>query len=108
MTTGTLTADGTEQTIDTLSPGVPGFAFWYVDLENMASGDTVVIREKVDVDNDGTFEQFQDVTYSDAQTNPVVSQSANLLTLTNVDVKITLEQTGGTNRDYPFATGVKH
>lgn len=108
MATGTLSADGTEQTIDTLQPGVPGFAFWYVDLENMAAGDTVVIREKVDVDNDSTFEQFQSVTYSDSQTNPVVSQSANLLTLADVDVRITLEQTAGTNRDYPWATGVKH
>lgn len=108
MTTGTLSADGTEQTIDTLSPGVPGFAFWYVNLENMASGDTVVLREKVDVDGDGTFEQFSEVTYSDAQTSPVVSQSANLMTLSNVDVSVTLEQTGGTNRDYPWATGVKH
>jgi hypothetical protein len=108
MATGTLSADGTEQTIDTLTPGVPGFAFWYVDLENMAGGDTVVLRERVDVDDDGTFEQFSEVTYSDAQTNAVVSQSANLMTLSDVDVRITLEQTGGTNRNYPWATGVKH
>ena len=108
MSTGTLTADGTEQTIDTLNPGVPGFCFWYVDLENMASGDTVVIRENVDVDGDGTYEVFNKSTYSDSQSEPIISQSANLMTLNGVPIRITLEQTGGINRDYPWATGVKH
>lgn len=106
MPTGTLTADGTEQTVFTATDG-PGFVFWYVDLENMAGGDTVVLREKVDVDNDGVFEQFQSVTYSDAQTSPVISQSANLLSDATVPVRVTLEQTGGVNRDYPYAYGVK-
>lgn len=106
MPTGTLSADGTEQAVFTANTG-PGEVFWYVDLENMAGGDTVILREKVDVDDDGTFEQFQNVTYSDAQTNPVISQSANLLVDETVPVRVTLEQTGGTLRDFPWSYGVK-
>lgn len=108
MPTGTLTADGTEQVVDTINPGVPGFVFYYIDLSNMGLGDEVVVTEKVDVDNDGTFNQFQSQTFSDSQSSPVISQSANLLTLGPVDVKLTLNQTAGTNRDYNWAYGVKH
>jgi hypothetical protein len=108
MATGSIDADGTLQVVDTLSPGVPGFAFWYVNLKNMQDGDTVAITEEVDVNGNGTFNQFESQTFSDSQSNPVVSQSANLLTLKNVDVRITLEQTVGTNRTYTYATGVKH
>lgn len=108
MSTGILSSDGTEQTIDTLSPNVPGFAFWYVDVSSMGSGDTITIREKVDVDGTGSFENFTLVEYSGQQTNPIVSQSSNLLTLSDVDVRITLEQTQGEPNDYPYATAVKH
>lgn len=106
MPSGTLTADGTEQTIDTLTPAAPGVVFWYIDLENMVSGDTVVIRERVDVDGDGTYEIFNTYTYTDAQVAPVISQSENLMTDTGLPVRITLEQTAGTNRSYPWQTGV--
>lgn len=111
MPTGTLTADGTEQTVATLNPGVPGEVYWYVDLENMESSDSVTVRERVDVDGDGTYELFNASTYTDAQSEPVISQSASLLVLSGVPVRITLEQTAtGANgyKIFPYAAGVKH
>jgi hypothetical protein len=105
MPTGTLTADGMEQTIATLDPGAPGFVFWYVDLSNLSTDDEVVIREKVDVDGDGNYELFTEATYADTQDEPVVSQSANLLVLSGVPVRISLEHVEGTHRDYSGGRG---
>lgn len=105
-TTGTLSADGTEQTVFTMSPATAGTAHYYLDLANMASGDTVVVREKADVDNGGTFTVFSSTTYSDAQTESVVGPSTDFLAHSTVPFRVTLEQTGGTNRSYPFAHGV--
>lgn len=104
MPTGTFTADGTEQTIDTLNPGAPGFVFWHVDLSNMSPGDRVVLRERVDVEGDGTYEVFTKTEFADSQEEPVVGQSSNLLVLSGVPARITLEQTVGTNRDYSWST----
>jgi hypothetical protein len=108
MATGTLTADGTEQVIDTLDPGVPGFVFWYVDLSNLDDGDEVIVRERIDLDGDGSYELFTGSKYAGPQNLPIINQSSNLLTLNNVPVRVTLEQTAGTNRDYAWGTGVKH
>jgi len=108
MTSGTISADGTEQVVFTTSVNAPGFTFWYIDLSNLASGDTLVIREKADIDNNGAFETIHETTYSDAQSEPLVFQSGNLLTNTDCPVKVTIEQTSGTNRSYDYYKGVKH
>lgn len=108
MGSGTITADGTEQTVFTSSVNAAGFVFYYLDLSNMASGDTLVIREKADLDNDGTYETIYETTYSDAQAEPLVFQSGNFLTNTDCPVRVTIEQTGGTNRGYDYYNGVKH
>lgn len=105
-TTGTLSADGTEQTVFTVNPATAGTAVYYLDLVNMASGDTVVVREKVDVDDDGTFSTFASTTFTDAQTESVVGPSTDFLAHSSAPFRVTVEQTGGTNRDYPFAHGV--
>lgn len=108
MAIGTLTADGTEQVVDTLEPGVPGFVFWYVDLSSLDDGDEVIVRERIDLDDDGTYELFTVSKYAGPQDRPMINQSSNLLTLSNVPVRVTLEQTAGTNQDYTWGTGVKH
>lgn len=111
MPQGTITADGTEQELSTLDPGVPGQVFWYVNLQNMEANDSVTIREKVDEDGDGLYEVFNASTYADAQTEPIISQSAQLLVASGVPVRITLEQTAtgaAGYKDFSYTTGVKH
>lgn len=106
MPSGTITADGTEQEAFTASTG-PGEVFWYVSTRNLQAGDEVVIRQKVDVDNNSSFETHREQTLSGAQSSPVVSQNEQLLVDSEVPVKITVEQTSGTLRDLPFVYGVK-
>lgn len=106
MASGTVTSDATEQVAFTTQSG-PGFLFWYIDLNPMVSGDTVTIREKIDVNNTGVFSEFQTVEYTGAQTNSVVSQSANLLTDETIPVRVTIQQTGGSFKTYQYAYGVK-
>lgn len=103
--TGTLSADGTEQTVFTRSPSETSQVHYYISLGNMASGDTVVVREKVDVTGDGTFETFASETFNDAQSEPVVGPSANFMAQSGTDVRVTLEQTAGTNRNFDHAEG---
>lgn len=103
--TGTLTADGTEQTIFTTSDA-PGVVYWYLDLSNLQDGDSVTVREKVDINGNGTYNTHEETTYTDSQSIPIISQSSDLLTLGSVPVRLTLEQTAGTNRDYKYAEGV--
>ena len=72
----------------------------YISLQNLASGDTVVIREYIAVDG-VNYVQFVSVTYSGAVENPAVRFHAKLFTY-NMKYKVTVTQTGGTLRSYPY------
>jgi len=98
---GDLTADGTEQTVwdVTTSKWFSG----YIDLENMASGDTVVLKQYLKVRSTGvaTLVQIEpSVTYTDAQTGKNVVYFTPMPS--DVEYKVTLTQTAGTNRVYPW------
>lgn len=94
---GTLTADGTEQTL--LESNSMGTFEGWIDLSNMASGDTVVIKVNAKLKSGGSYRQYDSASYSDAQTNPAVHITR--LT-TKYGIKITLQQTAGTNRTYDY------
>lgn len=108
MPIGTVTADGTEQIVDEMQPNAPGFVFWYVDTSNMESGDELIIREYVDIGNEDNYQIHEQETVVGESSRPVYSQSDQLMTMTDVPVQITIEQTDGTNRVFAYATGVKH
>ena len=93
---GTLIADGTEQTLveDTLLSNLSGF----ISLFNMEIGDTVTIRQYVDMNGDG-YRLYADETYNDAQIQPAVYITSKT---SNTRMRITLQQTAGTYRQFAY------
>jgi hypothetical protein len=93
---GTLTADGTEQTVfETTEKGV--FEGW-IDLSNMASGDTTTINIYVKAKTDGTYRLYDSMTYSGAQPSPAL----HIIDISAKGFKITLQQTAGIYRAYDY------
>ena len=95
-----VTADGTEQTLyaNTTSRAAI-FVNLDLDLVNMALGDNTVLRVYKMVD--GTTYRLQSVVpYNGAQTLTCVTISGNEGIVSGY--KITLQQTAGTNRAYPY------
>ena len=94
---GTLTADGTEQTVVEVT--TIGTHEGYIDLANMQAGDSVTIREYIRLKSGGTYRLYDSATYTDAQTKPAL----HLVKLpTKYGIRVTLEQTAGVNRDYDY------
>lgn len=98
-TNGTLTADGTEQTLATVTDG--GTFMLALDLSNMALGDKILIRASVKLFSGEASSQFDERLFQQDQTsNPIVLMDP---IPAPIEVKYTLEQTAGTNRDFPWA-----
>jgi hypothetical protein len=97
---GDLTATGGEDVLidDTTNKWFSG----YIDLENMASGDTVVIKTYIKVRSTGvsTLALWSTDTYVNAQTTKVIVFAAPMPS--DVEFKITLTQTVGTFRVFPW------
>jgi len=94
---GTLTADGTEQTV--VEVITLGTLEGYIDLANMQAGDSVTIREYVKLKSGGTYRLYDSATYTDAQSKPAL----HIVKLpTRYGIKVTLEQTAGVYRDYNY------
>ncbi|MCK4958403.1 MAG: hypothetical protein KAT00_03365 [Planctomycetes bacterium] len=105
-TGGTLTADGTEQNlyIDSEPLGCTMGRRLYVDLDAMAGGDTTVIRVYYRLSDGGGLQLLDYASYTGAD-----GGLANSIKLIAVDlgpyrhgIQVTLEQTAGVNRAYPF------
>ena len=105
-TGGTLTADGTEQTlyIDNEPLGCTMGRRLYVDLDAMQGGDTTVIRVYYRLSDGGGLQLLDYATYTGAD-----GGLANNIKLITIDlgpyrhgIQATLEQTAGTNRTYPW------
>jgi hypothetical protein len=71
-----------------------------ISLQNLASGDTVVLRIYVAVDGTNQI-KIDEMTFSDAQTIPTVRVPAITLAY-NAKPRITVTQTAGTLRSYPY------
>jgi len=71
-----------------------------ISLQNMAAGDTVIIRTYIAVD--GTNQVKSDeMTFTGAQKIPVVRIPAATLAY-NAKFRLTIKQTAGTLRSYPY------
>ncbi len=97
---GSTTADGTEQTIYENTNTRPFiFRNMDIDLSNMAAGDTTVIKKYAMIDGTN-YRLIRSTTYNDAQTLTGIIVSGNEGGVAGV--KVTLQQTAGTNRAYPW------
>lgn len=97
---GTLTADGLEQTIKEILTTVNKL-HCFIDLTNMASGDTVIVRQYMTIKSAGSPIKYAEETYTDAQSLPmlyVITKPARY------GIKITLQQTVGTYRTFDWET----
>lgn len=96
---GTKTADSSEQTLNEITRTCKGVS-GYIDMTNMASGDTVMIRTYAKIKSGGSYikqgsraltgGQDPDLLYVIPFPTPVWG------------FKITLQQTAGTNRTYDY------
>jgi hypothetical protein len=97
---GDLTADGTEQIVWDVTTNK--WFSGYIDLENMASGDTVIIKRYIKVRSTGvsTLALEWSDTKTDAQTAKQIIYFAP--EPSDVEYKVTLTQTVGTFRVFPW------
>jgi hypothetical protein len=72
----------------------------YIDLSQLASGDAVEVREYIAVDG-VNYQLYARVTYSDPVSEPVIRFHAKTL-LYNMKYKVTITQTSGTLRSFPY------
>lgn len=99
---GTLTATGTED--DIRESTVEGKLHCFVDLTAMQAGDTIVIRQYMKIKAAGSYVKYAEETFSDVQSLPM------LYVVTKPSkhgIRISLEQTAGTNRDYDWETFIE-
>jgi len=92
---GTITADGTEQTLYERSEVERNFMFMggYINIENMESGDTIVVRKYKKLEPNGDWIQFLgDMTYSGAP-DPKDKYIQFMVEPGWYGIKITLQQT---------------
>ncbi len=97
---GSLLMDGTEQTIKEILTTINKL-HCFVDLTPMLAGDTVVVRQYMQILTAGSFIKYAEDTFSDVQTLPllyVVTKPARY------GIRITLEQTVGTMRTFDWET----
>jgi len=98
----TPTAIGTETDIINLPDQPDDYIIeGQISLQNMAAGDTVVIKVYIAVD--GITQVLSDeMTFSDAQAIPVVRVIAHTL-LYNAKFRVTITQTAGTLKAFPYS-----
>jgi hypothetical protein len=98
-TGGTLTADGTEQTIyiNNTPAGIFEPLIVNIDCTNMAAGDSTVLRAYYRITAGGNLIKKDEITLNGAQ-NPALKNIT--LEPNRYGVRVTLQQTGITNRDY--------
>lgn len=90
-----IVMDGTEKILVEKTDNKIGLLDGYADLTPMAGGDTIVVRQSMQVKAAGAYVKYAEETYSGAQTIPLL----HIVTKTAKDkIKVTAQQTAGTNR----------
>lgn len=98
---GTLTANGTEQNIFTL--GTPGVYEMRINVSNMVNGCTTILRRYVEDVDTSTFVLAEEITLSGVQSVGMRTFGPFGVATASVNAGITIEQTGGTLKDYPWS-----
>jgi len=94
---GTIVADGTEQTLNDVT-GLMHLS-GYVDMQNMTTGDVVVLRQYMRAKSGGEYKKYEEITYRDAQPNPMVYITTKVA---EHGIKVTLQQTAGSFKSFDF------
>jgi len=100
---GSLTTDGTEQTLfEYIGLAMLG---GYIDLSNMTDGDTVIIKTYAKIREDGEYRRYAEETFTGKQASPALYFPPRL---TAYAYKVVIQQTAGTFKtfDYLFTKGV--
>lgn len=93
---GTLTADGTEQTI--FEEQNVGSYEGYIDLEKMVDGDKVTLCEYIDLLGSSGYKKYQNEAYSGPQEFPIVY----IIPKPGGPLKITLQQAQGSYKQFDY------
>lgn len=102
----TPSALNTETDIINLPDQTDDFIFeGYISLQNMATGDSVTIRSYIAVDG-VTQVKEDEMVFTDAQSIPVVRFPSHFLHY-NAKPRITITQTAGTLRSFPYCFTVQ-
>jgi hypothetical protein len=98
---GSITMDGTEQTIvlDEIAGNPQRHLEGYIDLTPMAAGDTIVIRQYIKISPTGDYVKYAEETYSDAQSLPLLYVTTKA---GRYGIKVTAQQTAGTYRTLTY------
>jgi hypothetical protein len=99
IASGILKATGGEDVVLEYTDSKPFKIQGWINLKNMAAGDVVIITQSFTLQNDTEPSIFARRTYKDAQSQPLVHITPREILKS---VKITLQQTGGTLKQYPF------
>jgi len=94
----TTLTDGTVQVLTDVTDNK--YFTFKLNTTNMASGDTVVLKIYDKVLNTSTLALVTQETYTDAQTLPIKFLPPQWIT---EEIKITLQRTAGTDRNYEWA-----
>lgn len=90
-----IAMDGTEKILVEKTDNKVGLLDGYVDLTPMAAGDTIVVREYMQIKAAGGYVKYAEETYTGDQTIDLL----HIVTKTAKDkIKVTAQQTAGTNR----------
>lgn len=93
---GNIMADGTEQTI--LEFEDVGKVMGYIDLSNMETGDTVVMKQYMKILN-GDYKRYAREIYTGLQEDPILYIKCKE---TELGIKVTLQQTAGVFRSFDY------
>jgi hypothetical protein len=94
---GSLFADGTEQTLLEFN-GIARIT-GYVDLSNMTIGDTIIIRQYMKLTSKSNYKKYAEQTLTGVQPEPVLYITPKE---TDVAILITLQQTTGVFKEFPY------
>lgn len=100
-TGGTITTDGTEQNIyiNDAPAGVYVPKRIKIDFTNHTAGETVVVREYYRIKSGGAYVKADEVTFVGVQDPLLINVD---LEENRFGIKVTIEKTGGANRDYDY------
>lgn len=97
---GTLTATGSEDTIKEITATINKL-HCFIDLTNIEAADSITVRQYMTIKAAGSPVKYAEEVYAGVQSLPmlyIITKPARY------GIKITLEQTAGTNRDYDWET----
>tara|TARA_R100000963_G_C4536918_1_gene35805 strand:- start:110 stop:433 length:324 start_codon:yes stop_codon:yes gene_type:complete len=95
---GTLTTDGSEQTLGTST--FVGVHVVQIDLSAMQAGDTVVLKAKTKTLTGSAVAIFIEQTFTGVQTEPIIQTEP---VTSPFSFTATLQRTGGSDRAYPWS-----